>query len=254
MTAPVASRRARAGMPLRYAGWQLRDTLLTRGVQALLIGLLLGLQVALPVRLGFGPGWADDPRAAEMLAVVVRSLESLLPSVLTLVAVHGLVSGDRRSGHFRLLFAKPVGVAGYYAQAWLAHLAVLLAVGLLLVGVFGAVVRPVSPGPLLAGLALTFALMGSLGFLLSACTRFDWLLLAALWVGSGLVHSAWAEADGWRAAVRWLLPPTYRLEPVTAALGAGSAPDAAALLHVLGYGALCFALALLVVRRRPLGA
>lgn len=254
MTAPSVARRGMLRLPLAYLGWHLRDTLLSRGVQALVIGVLLALQLALPLRLGYGAGWGDDPRAADALALLVRSLEALLPPVLTLVAVHGLVSGDRRSGHFRLLFAKPVSVAGYYVQAWLVHLATLLVVGSVLAAAFAVLVRPVSPVPLLAGIVLTFALMGGVGFLLSALTRFDWLLLAALWVGAGIAQSAWAGATGWRAAVRAVLPPVQHLEPAIAAVRAGAAPEAGALLHVLLYGAACVALAVVAVRRRPLGA
>ena len=241
-------------LPLAYAGWHLRDTLLSRGVQAALIALLLGLQILLPLRLALGAGWADDARGVEALALAVRSLEGLLPPILTLVAVNGIVAGDRRTGHYRLLFAKPVSVAGYYAQAWIALLATLLVVTLLLAGVFALAVRPVSPLPLLLMVLLTFGLLGSLGFLLSTLTRFDWLGLAALWIGAGMAHGAWAGAGGWRGVARLLLPPVHLLEPVHARLRAGAAPEADALLWIVGYGALCFALALLVVRRRPLGA
>ncbi len=254
MTAPGRPPRAHGWLPLAYAGWQLRDTLATRGVQAVVIGLLVGAQFVLPLRVTLGAGWADTPIGAQSIVGVVVSLELLLPALLTLVAINGIVAGDRRSGHYRLLFSKPVNVAGYYAQAWLALLATVLVAGLVLAGVFAALVRPTAPTTLLAMLGLTFALLGSIGFLLSTLTRFDWLGLGAVWVASGLAHAAWADADGWRRLVRLVLPPVHLLESAHASLRAGALPDGESLLWLAGYGAACFALALVVVRRRPLGA
>lgn len=254
MSAPPVVARRGAWLPLAYAGWQLRDTLVTRGVQAAVIGLLVGVQLVLPLRITLGAGWTATPIGAQSIVAVVASLETLLPPLLTLVAINGIVAGDRRSGHYRLLFAKPVRVAGYYAQAWLALLATVLVVGLALAALFAVAVRPAAPTTLLAMLLLTFVLLGSLGFLLSTVTRFDWLALGVAWIASAQVHAAWADADGWRGLARLLLPPVHLLESLHAGLRAGSAPDGGALLWLVGYGAACFALALVVVRRRPLGA
>jgi len=241
-------------LPLAYAGWQLRDALLTRGVQAAVIGLLVGLQLVLPLRVMLGAGWAATPIGAQSIDGVVLSLETLLPPLLTLVAINGVVAGDRRSGHYRLLFAKPVSVAGYYAQAWLALLAAVLVAGLALAGLFAVAVRPTEPTTLLAMLLLSFVLLGGLGFLLSTVTRFDWLALGAIWIASGQAHAAWGDATGLAGAARRLLPPVHLLEAAHASLRAGATPDAATLAWIVGYGAACLALALVVVRRRPLGA
>ena len=253
MTARDAGAR-RPWLPLAYAPWQLRDALLGRGVQAAVIGLLVGLQLVLPARMTLGADWAATPIGLATIDGIAASLEALLPPLLTLVAVNGIVAGDRRSGHYRLLFAKPVRVAGYYAQAWLVLLATVLLAGLLLAAAFALFVRPTSPAALLGMLLLTFVLLGSIGFLLSTVTRFDWLGLAAVWIGTGIAHRAWADADGWREGVRRLLPPLHLLEPAHVRLRAGLLPEGDALLWICGYGAACFALALVLVRRRPLGA
>lgn len=256
MSAPAmpVARPRRSWLPVAYARWQLRDALLTRGVQGAVIGLLIGLQLVLPVRLALGEGWAATPDGAQAVGAIVRSLEALLPPLLTLVAVNGIVAGDRRSGHYRLLFSKPVSVAGYYAQAWLALLATVLVVGLALAALFALLVRPTAPATLLAMLLLNFALLGSIGFLLSTVTRFDWLGLGAIWIGSGLAHGAWTGAGGWRGAARLLLPPVHLLEPAHERLRAGALPEAGALLWIAAWTAACVALTLVVVRRRPLGA
>ena len=254
MTAPASPARRGPWLPLAYAGWQLRDALLTRGVQAAVIGLLVGVQLVLPLRVMLGAGWAGTPIGAGSIAGVVASLETLLPPLLTLVAINGVVAADRRSGHYRLLFSKPVSVAGYYAQAWVALLAAVLAAGLALAALFAVAVRPTAPTTLLAMLGLAFALLGSLGFLLSTVTRFDWLGLGAIWIASAQAHLAWGDAGGWRGALRLLLPPVHLLESAHASLRAGALPDGRSLLWLVGYGAACFVLALVVVRRRPLGA
>ena len=241
-------------LPLRYAPWQLRDVVLGRGPQLLVIGGLLGAQFLLPLRLGAGAGWTTVPESVAALDAAVAALAGLIPTVATLLAVQGIVSADRRSGHYRLLFSKPVSVAGYYAQAFLANLAGVLLGVLALVGLFVLLVRPMSPLPVLAGALVVYLAMGTLGLLLSALTRLDWIVLVLVWAGAGLAQGAWVGAAGWRWVLAQLLPPVRRVGELQSAVHGGAPLDAGALGWVLGYAVLCFALALVVLRRRPLGA
>ena len=241
-------------LPLRYAGWQLRDFLLGRAPQLLIIGALLGAQLLLPLRIGAGPGWASAPGLAPALDAAEATLLAMIPAVLTLLAVQGVVSADRRSGHYRLLFSKPVSVAGYYGQAFAVNLAGVLLGALALAGLHALLVRPVSPLPLLVLTLLVYLSMGSLGLLLSALTRLDWFVLVLLWAGAGLAQQAWGSAAGWRLVLIRALPPAGALQELQAAVRTSAPLDAGHLAWVLGYAALCFLLALVVLRHRPLGA
>jgi hypothetical protein len=241
-------------LPVRYAGWQLRDVVLGRGPQLLVIGGLLGAQLLLPLRIGAGADWTTAPGSVAALDAAVAALTRMLPVVATLLAVQGVVAADRRSGHYRLLFSKPVSVAGYYTQAFAASLVGVLLGVLVLVGLFALLVRPMPPLPLLANALVVYLAMGSLGLLLSALTRLDWFLLVLIWAGAGLVQSAWADAAGWRWLLAHLLPPVHRVGELQAAVHGGGPLDPGALGWVLGYAAVCFGLALVVLRRRPLGA
>jgi hypothetical protein len=240
--------------PLRYAPWQLRDFLLGRLPQLLVIGALIGAQLLLPLRIGAGPGWRLAPDVAPAIDAALAALARLVPALATLLAVQGIVAADRRTGHYRLLFSKPVSVAGYYAQAFAAGLAGVLLGVLALAGLFALLVRPLDPRPLLAATLVVYLAMGSLGLLLSALTRLDWFLLLLLWVAAGLAQDVWTAGGGWRALLARLLPPARPVGELQAALHAGLPLDPGTLAWVLGYAALCFLAALVVLRRRPLGA
>jgi ABC-type transport system involved in multi-copper enzyme maturation permease subunit len=239
-------------LPLRYAGWQLRDFVLGRLPQLLVIGGLLGAQLLLPLRIGGGGAWTTT--LAPAVAAAAATLAAQLPMVLTLLAVQGVVSADRRSGHYRLLFSKPVSVAGYYAQSFLVNaLGVLLGAAALFL-LFVLLVRPAPALPFLSATLLVYVVVGGLGLLLSAVTRLDWIVLVLLWGTAALVQGAWSVAGGWRALVAGLLPPAQAVSELQAALHAGGALDPRSVAWALGYAALCLALALVVLRRRPLGA
>ena len=51
-----------------------------------------------------------------------------------------------------------------------------------------------------------------------------------------------------------MLPPAWRTDAVLDALLRGQTVPTEALAHLLGYGAACFVLGLLVLRHRPLAA
>jgi ABC-type transport system involved in multi-copper enzyme maturation permease subunit len=235
----------------RYAWWQAQDYLLERALSTLLIGALLVLNVALQVRevVGDGPpAAATDALAGSVLRLVL----GLFAAVATLLSVNGLVSNDRQRGYFRVLFAKPVSVPRYYAQAFLVGGAGMLVVTAVVLALFALVVVPPRPAGALAYTALVYATLGGVGFLCSALFRLDWLALLALWGSAEILHRLSAAARGWREALLWLLPPTEALDRAGDALLAGGAPETSALARALAYGAICFVLGLVVLARRPL--
>jgi ABC-type transport system involved in multi-copper enzyme maturation permease subunit len=234
----------------RYAAWQALDYLLERALSILLIGALLVLNVALQVREVVAGAPTDGDREA-LAAPVLRAVLGIFAAVATLVGVNGLVSNDRQRGYFRLLFAKPVSVPRYYAQAFLVGGAGLLAVTALVLALFALAVVPPRPLGALAYAALVYATLGGVGFLCSALFRLDWLALLMLW-GAAETLQRLRGAGGWRGALLALLPPTDALDRAGAALLASATPERAALVRCLTYGAVCFVLGLAVLARRPL--
>ena len=91
--------------------------------------------------------------------------------------------------------------------------------------------------------------MGGIGFFLSVATRYDWLSLAAVWLGSRMLRAIYSgPRAGWKGKVVEILPPVHRLDDVANSLiGTGSAPFSD-IIWLIGYGLLCFALGLVLLR------
>jgi hypothetical protein len=100
--------------------------------------------------------------------------------------------------------------------------------------------------------ALIYVAMGGIGFFLSVATRYDWLSLAAVWLGARILRTMYGPENDWRGKAVELLPPVHKLDEVANSLiGTGTA-HASDVLWLLGYGALFFALGLLILRRGSL--
>jgi ABC-type polysaccharide/polyol phosphate export permease len=177
----------------------------------------------------------------------------------TLFALNGISSTDRQRGYYRFLFAKPVGVPRFYAQDFLVRFVGLMLVAGVVFGAFALLARSPYPVWPVAHLALTYALVGSVGFLLSAITHHDGIALVLVYVGTTLVRAGGAVL-GWAGGgvaellqyLSLVLPPFHLLDALRDALAAGAAPRAGDLVWALAYGAGCFATGLLVLRHRPL--
>jgi ABC-type polysaccharide/polyol phosphate export permease len=94
--------------------------------------------------------------------------------------------------------------------------------------------------------------MGGIGFFVSVATRFDWLTLAAVWLGSRILRDLYGPRPGWRSKAVELLPPVHKLNDVSLSLITNRTADPSDVLWLLGYGALFFALGLLLLRRGSL--
>jgi len=254
-----AAPRGRLG---RYAWYQLKDFAVQRGLAMLVIALTLAYPVIssshaprhVVVRGPAGPAftrlvWPDPVTAAE------HSLAGVLFPVIILgavLAVRGLVSQDRQDGYYRFAFAKPINITRYYAQSYAVQFAGFMAVVALLVALFALFMRPLAMMPgLLGAAAIFFALVGSVGFLLSTLVRAEWVWLVGAFGVSSIVGGYSKVGHPWLAPLAVLLPPAGDLTNVMEAL-ASPARDVptAALLWVLGYAAACTAAALLLIRRR----
>jgi hypothetical protein len=99
--------------------------------------------------------------------------------------------------------------------------------------------------------ALVFLSFGGIAFLVSSLVRYDWPVLAAIFLGSAVLHSMWQYAEGWRRMVLSILPPLYHLTSALPDIMTRGVVDTNAVLWLLGYNAICFAAGLIVLRRRP---
>jgi hypothetical protein len=245
---------------LRYGSWQARDYLTQRLVlPVILLAFVAGLPTYMITK-GASPGFMQSPegiRTAKQL--FSQSVTLFLPLGSVLGAV-GLLSSDRHQGYFRFLFSKPVNVVAYYAQAYAVHAVVFVATFGLITWAFGAYTVHISVHRAMEAAALTFALIGGVGLLLGALTRFDSAVLIAIYV-LGLILQPLTSAPGatmngglpsWLTAVGSGLPPVVKLDQLREQLYAGMPLDQPHLWHVLGYGAACWVLGLILLRRLPL--
>ncbi len=228
----------------RYALWQIRDFGRERGIALLIIGLALGSAVIAPVRMMRAP--MSELGAKQLLSVSMQQIVF----ICAFVALNGIVSNDRKMGYYRFLFSKPVSIPAYYFQQFVVYFAGFIAVMAALLGVFALVIFPVSPvGPLIF-CVLVFLSLGGVAFFISTLFRFDWPILAAVFLGSSLLHALWDDSEGWKRLVIAVLPPLNRLSGMLQPLLAGESLNTNSLLWLLGYSLLFFLGGLVVLRRR----
>lgn len=230
----------------RYATWQFRDFARDRAIALLIVGIAVGFTIVGPMRAMNG-GSFDRGRALAILQMVL----SQVAYIAAFITLNGIVSNDRKQGYYRFLFSKPISIPAFYAQQFGVFLAGYLVVCMLLLAVFGVFVRPLPLGAPLAFCALVFLSFGGISFLVSSLFRYDWPILAAVFVGSAVIQSLWGAEEGWRRMVVSVLPPLYKLNPALDDILKRGTVDTNAVLWLLGYSAACFAAGLFVLRRRP---
>jgi len=233
-----------------YGYWQLRDFVFERAAAVLIIGLLFvfGSYESL------GPGGhaliAGGGRGALLFgARSVAEHLTLMWFITALVAVHGISANDRATGRFRLIFAKPVRVLPYYAQAFALHgIAFMLCMLIWLAALSR--VMPIggeTASSAVVILGCSYILVGGLCFLLSAVWRFDWVGMLGVFGAVMYLASKFPKAS-------WLgpLPPFWRISEQVDNIKTLDPLDAKMLLWVVAYGVACFLLGLIILKRRPL--
>jgi ABC-type transport system involved in multi-copper enzyme maturation permease subunit len=241
-----------SGRLARYALFQASDYVRERGFPLLLVGALL-LLMAIQGAIG-SAGMDLGGGELRTLATATVFLELFAPTAV-LIAVNGIISGDRKHHYYRLLFSKPISAPRYYAQAFLVSLFGTLVATLLVLVAFGAIVGAIPIWGALHFVLLYFLLFGGVGFLLSAITEYDWIALGVVWSLAWLLRS-WFPADGsaFGSVVDVLLPPLQLLAGAAAPLLGGAGIDTHSRLWVVAYGVAAFAAGLLVVRYRPMAS
>ncbi len=233
-----------------YAGWQLRDFVFERAAAITIVGALFVWMVHENLNEGSARLIAAGGR--EALAFGARVIAQHLGFVWFLgglIAVHGISANDRTTGRFRFLFAKPVSVLRYYAQAFALHGAGFMICNAICLAALTRLV-PIS-GPTMKDalivLVTSYVLVGGIGFLFSAIWRFDWLASVATF---GAVLYLAAEFPG--AAWLQLLPPFWKISQQIELIRTVDPVEGKTLIAVAAYGVACFLLGLIILKRRPL--
>ncbi len=254
MTTAISGLPRRAARMGRYTLWQLRDYAMNQGPSTALVLALAGYLFIAPA-LAAGEGrYTLHTLPLGATRRIFLQLSGYLVFLGALFATNGIVANDRKFGFFRFYFAKPVSPPRFYANAFAANGLGFLAVSLLLWGVFSAIVRPVGDArwPLvIAGMYVAYA---GIGFLVSVISRFDWLSLLSVVFAAQIGWTFWGRDGGIRGALVHLLPPLHRGDELYAAVALAQPIPWPLFAWLAGYGAACFVLGLVVLRRRPLAS
>ena len=238
------------GRLARYSLWQFRDFFVQHGIGIAIIGLLWGYTLLTPLRAALSAQNQVIPTGpGSTVWTLVLQITSAVVSVSVLIAMNGIVSTDRKSGYYRFLFSKPINRVLYYAQLFFVYMVGVLLIMALLSSLLRIILPSFNVAYFLLYAAVVYIAMGGIGFFLSASTRYDWLTLAAVWLGARILRALYSGPHaGWKGKAVQILPPVHRLDDVANSLiGTGSAhlPD---VLWLLGYGVVCFVIGLVILR------
>jgi hypothetical protein len=237
-----------------YLLWQARDFVAERGAPLLIVATLMSFPIIMGLR-GIREQGLPETQGVMSATYAVVSLFAEFSLIAVLIGINGVVSNDRVRGYYRFLFAKPVSIPRYYAQAYVVNGLGLLTTALAVLGAIYALGYPVFPVRVLWTVALVYLSLGGLGFLYSTLARFDWVLMGATW-GLAQVLRAVYPAHSSRAGqvLDVILPPFHQLRDVGLDLARGDVADSRMLVWLLGWGISGVVLGLLILRRRPLAS
>ena len=246
----VDHRRAKLGA---YAPYFMRDYLTNHGPGTVIVIVLIaflsikGFTAAMSVSASNIP--ADAARR------MLRGLVGTFAFLATFFATNGIIANDRKHGHYKFLFAKPVSPPLYYATTFAVYGIGVLITALALIGMWSLVVRPVFPWELFAVVALMYLMYGGVGFLLSAALRYDWLSLVTVILAANIGWSLWGDSTNPARWLLYVLPPVHRVDAVYALVqrDPGVVVPWGSIAWLFAYGLICFVLGMYVIRRRPLG-
>jgi hypothetical protein len=227
------------GHALRYVWWQVRD----RTVPRLAVCLVIAALMALPAYLGM----RDRHVPADLASQMVASAHGQAALIFSFIMAGGIIAQDRMQGWYRFYLAKPVSPAWFYGQSialtWLGMLAA--SAGFLLL--FSSILDvPWSWRSFRQG-AITFALIGMLVVAWSSIIRRDWIAALGTFFVIALLRDVADNRSGilWSALSAILAP--FGLINSQRALSAGDVAG------IVAWSLGLFALALVTLRRRPLG-
>lgn len=234
-----------------YIGWQARDFVAERGAPLLIVATLMSFPIIMGLR---GLGQNVPPlQAATSARYAIVQLFAEFSLISVLIGINGVVSNDRVKGYYRFLFAKPVSIPRYYAQAYVVNGVGLVVTALAVLGAIHTLGYPVFPARVLLMIVLVYLSLGGLGFFYSTLARFDWVLMGATWGVAQVLRAVYPAQDSSAGRVLdVILPPFHRLRDAGLVLARGETPETATLLWLLAWGISGFVIGLLILRRRPL--
>jgi hypothetical protein len=100
--------------------------------------------------------------------------------------------------------------------------------------------------------AIIYIAMGGIGFFISVATRFDWLTLAAVWLGSHMLRDVYGQKPGLSGRLVQVLPPVHKLNDVANGIMSSGSAAASDVVWLLGYGMAFFVLGLVLLRKGQL--
>jgi hypothetical protein len=212
-----------------------------RGIALLVVGGLAALQVILAARSPF----AGRSEAAVQLSYAI--FPTFAP-LFVVVAVSRIIANDRVNGYFHTIFAKPVNMVMFYAQAVLVRgIGTLACVAIVALAVrVGGV--PVSVLHLVCYFAVVYIVVGGIVTLASALTSYDWSVTAVVWMATAILSKAYDESSGVMRLIMTLLPPLDKLSDLRASLFFGLALRPMSFVWPILYGLACLGIGLVVVR------
>jgi hypothetical protein len=237
-----------------YLRWQARDFVTERGAPLLIVAMLMWGPFIVGLR-RMHAAMAGLPQASASTVSAILDVFETFAVISVLIGINGVVSNDRVRGYYRFLFAKPVSIPRYYAQAYVVNGIGLLVTAAVVLAAVYALGHSVFLVRALWMVALAYVSLGGLGFLFSTLARFDWILMGAT---LGLAHALRALFPSYGSrggqVLNVVLPPFHELNNVGQQLARGESPDSSVLLWLVGWGISTFVLGLLILRRRPLAS
>lgn len=263
MTAPLLSLTRRHARMASYSVWQFKDFAVNIAVVSILLFGLFGAMEIAQIHLQEQmlatrrPGMTMDVRQKLMAFMTAYNMFAM---VGPLICLTGVASQDRTQGYTRFLFAKPVSVRAYYAQALLVRFAGFLLLGHVLVIAYGMYEPPAYTPRFIADMTVAFLSVGGIVFLLSVLTRYDGLIAIVFLLVTALIRGRWVTETGIKHAVTYLFPPIDQLGDVhnwVVKINPGFGPFTDVFpwkwgLWSAGYGLACLLLGLYLLRRIPL--
>lgn len=220
---------------LRYGGWQARDFVTERAPLPTLLALFLFVAFAVDPRYRKDPStFLQDPT----MASIVRGAMMLFVVAVVLFAVIGSVSEERKSGNYRLIFAKPIGILPYYIYNFVIRGILVCATVVAVIGVASVLFRSGILWPIALATPLAYVAIGGLGFMLSANTKHDGIVLVT---GCLTAHLLVDHVP----MLRYVLPPVWVFrEYVTMTTNGIPVPALKDVLWAIAYGSAAFAFGL----------
>lgn len=234
---------------LRYSAWQMKDYAIERGIMVAILAVLnmtgpiFSIRDLDPAERVIAPG---SPVAMQIV-VVIASL--ILLGIL--FSSQELISRSRKQGYYRLVFAKPVNPVAFYGQLFIVHLVGSVLLLMVIAILFSVAAVPLPLARIAAVAALSYLLLGGVGFLMSAFVSRDAIALIVFVALSVLGKNVAATHAGFGVRFANLLIPVDHLAALKPLLvGGNAAPHDIG--WVAGYGLVAFVLGLLAVRYRQL--